>query len=104
MFTLPLPAAADIGQGGGGGGHGQGDEEGVRGVTLPGQIVLGESGAFIMGRDKLKRPRPEITHGARLNGARDADYETGWDTLRHTVIGKLLMSSNVGVSASAKTE
>ena len=42
MFTLPLPAAADIGQGGGGGGHGQGDEEGVRGATLPGQIVLGE--------------------------------------------------------------
>ena len=50
MLTLPLPAKAHIGHGGGGGG--KGDGEGVRGVTLPGQIVLGESRAFIMRRGR----------------------------------------------------
>ena len=67
VLCQPLTLAADDGRGGGG-------DEGVQSVTLPGQIVLGESRTFFMGRE---RERGQQTTSARyytprLNGVQGA--------------------------------
>ena len=64
VLCQPLTLAADVG-----------GDEGVQSVTLPGQIVLGESRTFFMWgrreREDSGRPRPDITHRG-LMGSRGA--------------------------------
>ena len=94
MFTLPLPAAANIGEGGGS--DPVGDDEGVR-VTLPGQIVLGESGAFIMGREGGGRGQATSAknYTLRLNVAKP---------ITTPVVGKEVIKLRVSVQTIMKLE
>ena len=57
---LTLAAAADVG-----------GDEGVQSVTLPGQIVLGESRTFFMGREG-QRTTSARYYTPRLNGVQGA--------------------------------
>ena len=73
VLCQPLTLAADVGRGGGGG------DEGMQSVTLPGQIVLGESRTFFMWRRRERKGQE--TTSARYYTPRgpggQTDYEIG---------------------------
>ena len=79
VLCQPLTLAADVGRGDGGG------DEGMQSVTLPGQIVLGESRTFFMGRERERedsRRRGQILHTAAEWGpGGQTDYEIGREHL-----------------------
>ena len=64
VFCKPLTLAADVG-----------GDEGVQSVTLPGQIVLGESRTFFMWRRKERQGQETTSaryYTPRLNGVQGA--------------------------------